>query len=228
MTTGRCIPSLSRRVFACALGAFSLAACVSVDLPGSDVVNRQYVLTDVGTANSGAAKSGAERAGAAAKADALLLQADVGDPIADSLSIAYARRAGERATYQLATWTDRPSRRVTQLLQRRLAARGSFGAVALLGQPVTADWLLAIAIDDIHHDVANEPGRARLAVRATLFDRRDRRQLAQRSFAQDVPTVQANSAAAAEAMNQALANVFDALVPWLEQEIDRARNAPRS
>ncbi len=194
--------------------ALLLAGCVTVDVGGAGVAQTQYVLADAGP-------TPAHRA--APLAEALLIQSDSGDPVADSLSIAYARHSGERALYQLATWTERPSRRIPQLLQRRLEARGSFGAVALIGQPLRANWLLSIAVEDIHHDVSAEPGEARLTVRATLFDRRKRAQIAQRTFSAAVPVAEAKSSAAAAAMNRAVAQVFDALVPWLEQEVERTR-----
>jgi cholesterol transport system auxiliary component len=196
--------------------ALVLAGCVTVELGGEGVAQTQYVLVDAGPMPSRRA---------APIAESLLIQTETGDPLADTLSIAYARRAGERAMYQLATWTDRPSRRIPQLLQRRLDASGSFGAVAALGQPLNADWMIAVAIDDIYHDVATDPGRARLTVRASLFDRRKRALAAQRSFSADVTVAEAKSAAAAAAMNQAVARVLDAIVPWLEQEVDRARRA---
>lgn len=196
--------------------ALLLAGCVTVDVGGDSPAQTQYVLDDAGAPPPRRA---------APVADALLIQAAAGDPLADTLSIAYARRPGERAFYQLATWTDRPARRIPQLLQRRLEARGSFRAVAVLGQPLHADWLLALAIDDIHHDLATEPGRARLAVRAALYDRQKRTQVAQRTFSADVPVAEAKSAAAAAAMSRGVAQVLDALVPWLEQEVERARRA---
>lgn len=196
------------------LMAVLLAGCVTVDIGGEGVAQTQYVLVDAGPMPSRRAAPAAE---------SLLIQSDTGDPLADTLSIAYARRTGERALYQLATWTDRPSRRIPQLLQRRLEAAGSFGAVAALGQPLHADWMLALAVDDIHHDVAIEPGRALLTVRASLFDRRKRTLVAQRSFSANVPVAAARSSAAAAAMNQAVAQVLDTLVPWLEQEVQRAR-----
>ena len=203
-----------------ALITLLLTGCVTVDIGGEGVAQTQYVLGDAGPMPSRRATP---------VAGSLLIQGDTGDPLADTLSIAYARRAGERSVYQLATWTDRPSRRIPQLLQRRLEARGSFGAVAALGQPLHADWMLALAIDDIHHDIASEPGHAQLTVRATLFDRRIRALVALRSFSADVTVPEAKSAAAAAAMNRAVAQVLDALVPWLEEAVDRAmRNASRA
>lgn len=195
--------------------ALALTGCVTFDI-GEGVVQTHYVLTDPGPP---------PEPRAAPVAESLLIQADGGDPIADSRSIAYARHPGERAHYQLATWTDRPARRIPQLLQRRLEARGSFRAVAARGQPLLADWLLTVAIDDIHHDVATDPGRAKLAVRAALFDRRRHTLVARRAFSADVAVAEPTAAAAVAALNQGVAQVLDALVPWIEQEAADARGA---
>lgn len=199
-----------------ALIVLLLGGCVSVDVGGAGMVRTHYVLSDAGPMPARRPTP---------VADSLLIQGDNGDPIAETRSIAYAKRPDERASYQLASWTDRPARRIPQLLQRRLEASGSFRAVAALGQPLAADWLLTIAIDDIHHDVATEPGRAKLAVRAALFDRRKRALVAQRSFSADVPVAEANAAATVAAINRGVAQVLDALVPWLEQEVAGARSA---
>lgn len=203
--------------FATATATLLLAGCVTVDVGREPAAQTQYVLMDV-------APAPARRATPVAAA--LLIQTEAGDPIADSLAIAYSRSAGQRAIYQLATWTDRPARRVPQLLQRRLEQRGSFGAIATLGQPLQANWLLSMAIDDIHHDVATEPGVARLVVRATLFDRNQRSLVAQRAFVADAPVAEARAAAAASAMNHAVAQTLDALVSWIEQEVERAPRRP--
>lgn len=153
---------------------------------------------------------------------ALLIQPLPGNALADTASIAYSRRPNEFAFYQLATWTERPVRQLPRLLQRRLEARGIAGAVGLLGEPLQGDWLLALAIDTLHHDVAMEPGVARLALTAELFDRRRRARLARRSFGAERPTARADSAAAAAALSQAVSSVFDALVPWLEEALQLA------
>jgi ABC-type uncharacterized transport system auxiliary subunit len=138
------------------------------------------------------------------------------------VSIAYSRRANEMAFYQLASWTERPVRRLPRLLQRRLEAAGVAGAVGTLGEPLRADWLLTIGVDTLHHDVAAPPGQARFALTAELFDRRSRTRIARRQFEASAPCTSADSAAAAAALSQAVAQVFDALVPWLERELQAA------
>lgn len=211
-----------RRALRALLAGSALAAtgCVSVDI-GSDAPSAatQFVLLDRPAATP------PRRAQPVAAA--LLVQVDAGDPIADSLSIAYSRREGERSTYQLAAWSDRPTRRLPHLLLRRFEMRGSFGAVAMLGQPVTSDWLLGIAIDEIVHDVSAEPGLARLVVRASLYDRRERRQVAQRSFRAQTAVGELRPSAVANAMSASLTAVLDELVAWVEGQAEAGRGPGR-
>lgn len=157
--------------------------------------------------------------------DALLIQAQPGDALVDTVAIAYSRRQYEYAYYQLATWTDRPLRTLPRLLQRRLEARRVAGAVGLVGDPLRADWLLTLAVETLVHDVATPPGVGRVVLDVQLFDRRQRSRVAQRRFAAAVPVERADAAAAAAAMSAAVAQTFDALVPWLEEAMQRAAAA---
>jgi len=157
---------------------------------------------------------------------ALIIQPQPAGALADTQAIAYSRRPHAFAYYQLASWTERPVRQLPRLLQRRLEARGLAGAVGLLGEPLRADWLVSLGIDTLHHDVATPPGSGRVAITVDLFDRRTRTRVARRSFEASLPAADANSAAAAQAMSQAVARVFDDLLPWLETELRRAARAP--
>ncbi len=159
---------------------------------------------------------------------ALLIHPLPADALADTASIAYSRRAHQFAFYQLASWAERPVRQLPRLLQRRLEARGVAAAMGILGEPLRADWLLTIGVDTLHHDVSAPPGLARLALTVELFDQRKRTRVARRQFEASAPTAAADSAAAAAALSQAVARVFDALVPWLEDELQgaTARAAP--
>ncbi len=209
----------ANRTAAASAGLFAalLAGCVSVQLGGEGARHVNLVLADARPAM-------ARRDAPAARA--LLIQAVPADPLANTRSIAYARSPGVREFYQLASWTEPPLHAIARLLQQRLEARATADAVGLLGQPLAADWLLAIGVEAIYHDVVVEPGTARLALRAELIDRRARTLAARRTFAATVPVERADSAAAAVALGRAVADIFDALVPWLEERLARA--APRA
>jgi len=190
-----------------------LAGCISVGVGGDVPRQVQYRLHDDGVAMSRRAEP---------LVPALLIQALPADALADTLSMAFSPRADEFALYQLASWTERPVRQLPRLLQQRLQARGVAATVGMIGDPLRADWLLTIGVDTLHHDISVAPGQARLALTAELFDRRDRRRVARRNFEAAVPTASADSAAAAAAMSRAVAQSFDALVPWLESELTAA------
>lgn len=194
-----------------------LTACVSIGLGGEPAAHAQLSLRDAG--------AGATRRPEPV-VNALLVQPQPGDPMAETLSMAYSRRADEYAFYQLASWTERPVRQLPRLLQRRLEARGVAGAVGLIGDPLQADWLLAIRIDTMFHDVSSPPGEVRFAMTADVFDRRSRMRVAHRQFQSNVPTAVANSAAAAQALSIAVARTFDELVPWTETQLQRVSVTP--
>ncbi|MBX3607525.1 MAG: membrane integrity-associated transporter subunit PqiC, partial [Piscinibacter sp.] len=193
-----------------------LAGCVSVGIGNESAAETQYALRDAATAPAAIARR--EKPLVAA----LVIQPLPADALADTHAIAYSRRPGEYAFYQLASWTERPVRAVPRLLQQRLEARGVAGAVGLLGDPMRADWLVAVGVEALHHDLPAEPGVGRVVLSVELFDRRRRTRVARRSFEASVPAARADSAAAAVALSQGLGQVFDAVVPWLESELDRA------
>ena len=159
---------------------------------------------------------------------ALMIQALPADALADTAGIAYARRPHEYAYYQLASWTERPVRQLPRLLQRRLEARGTATAVGQNGDPLRSDWLLTLAIDTIYHDVSVQPGQGRVALTAELHDRRGRQRVARRSFEAAAPAAREDSSSGVEAMSAATGQVLDALVPWLEAELERAAAAPKT
>ena len=201
----------------CAAIAMALAACISVGIGGDSPPQLHLQLHDSGAAVQRRAE---------ALVPALLIQALPADATADTVSIAYSQRAKEFAYYQLASWTERPVRQVPRLLQQRLEARGVAGAVGQMGDPLRADWLLSVAIDSLHHDLSAAPGQGRVALTVEVFDRRTRTRIARRTFTTMQPAASADAPAAAAAMSQALTQAFDALLPWLEAELQRAQSRP--
>ena len=190
-----------------------LAGCVSVGSTDNAALQASHLLHDTSAPPPRRAQP---------LVPALLIQPLPANALADTAAIAYSQRANEFAFYQLAAWTERPVRLLPRLLQRRLEASGIAGAVGLLGEPLRGDWLITVAIDTLHHDVITPPGSAEFAFTVELFDRRNRSRAARRPFVASVPTVRADSAAASQAMSQAVSTTFDALVPWLEAELQRA------
>ncbi len=202
----------TRRALLITAAAPLLPACVSVELGQDQPAQTWRALHDTGRAQPLAAPL----------VPALLVQALPADGIADTASIAYSRRPHEFAFYQLASWTERPVRLVPRLLQRRLQQRGVASAVGQLGDPLRSDWLLSVSLESLYHDVSVEPGFGRLVMVAELFDRRQRTRVARHRFATQANAASADSTGGAEAISQALAQAFDALMPWLEQALQSA------
>ncbi len=198
----------TQRLLLAALSAASLAACISLGIGNEPVAQQQLRLVDAGAA--------AVVPRAAPVLATLLVQAQPGDALADTVSIAYATAPQRFAFYQNAAWTERPVRRVPRLLQERLQARGVAAAVGQFGDPLASDWLLAVRLETLHHDITTKPGQAQMVLVAELFDRRARLRVAQQVWSVSMPVASANSQAAAEAMSAAVGRTFDQLVPWLE------------
>jgi ABC-type uncharacterized transport system auxiliary subunit len=190
-----------------------LAACMSIGIGGQAAPHVHHVLRDAAPAMPRRAEP---------LVGALLIQSVPASSMADTVSIAYSRRAHEFAFYQFATWAERPTRALPRLLQRRLEVRGVAAAVGSVGEPMRADWLLTIGVDTLHHDLSAGPGQARLALTAELYDRRSRTRVAKRQFEASAPTSADDSAGAASALALSVAQVFDTLVPWLEVELQSA------
>jgi ABC-type uncharacterized transport system auxiliary subunit len=203
----------ARRATLAVIAATLLGGCVSVRLGSTDVPGMtHYVLAD-----ARAAASTAPAAGASAR---LAIQSLGGDAVADSIALVYSRRPGERAFYQFAAWSERPSRRLAQLAEQRLEAGGRFASVTQLGQPVATDWLLTLTLDTLVHDVSSSPGQVHVVLRAELIRRTDRSRAAQRAFTATAPVAEASAPAAVAAFSVATADVLNQLAGWVERSVE--------
>lgn len=193
-------------------GAISilLAACVSF---GQQEPQRFHVL-------DAAARDNPAKRAAAPRDITLLVSPMSASSFYDTTEIVYSRAPSERAYYQLSAWTDRPSRRMTELLIDRIQRSGSFATVAYAGSGVQGGLLLNTHLSSFYHDAATPPGRALVTVTAELIDPVQRRLIARRTFerAADVPTFDAAGAVAA--LGAATGHLLDEIAVWI------AKSAP--
>lgn len=212
--------SLLRLVGPPALAAVALlaAGCISVDV-GKDAATplAQFRILDTGATPPPAAQPNGRQ---------LVIAPQASPSIDDSFALAYSRAPNQRAAYQFATWSDRPSNRLSQLLVDRLSARRAFASVTLAGRGVAGDLQLNLSVDDFVHDAATSPGTARVEVTAEMIDRGTRRLIARQSFSATAPVADANSAGAAAALSAASSGVLDQLVAWAEANTASAAPAP--
>jgi ABC-type uncharacterized transport system auxiliary subunit len=191
---------------ALALSIVLLAGCISVDVGSSDGgVQAQYRLDDLSPSPAAAGKLIPR---------SLIIAAVPSVGIGDTFSMAYSRAPQQRALYQYASWADRPSNRIVQLLARRIEARGSFSTVSELGRGVGGNLLLNLSVDELVHDTVADRGR--LQITAELVDRTGRTLVARHRFEAAAPVAQENASGAVSALSHALTTVLDELVPWLE------------
>ncbi len=200
------------------LGALALAGgCVTIG--GGDAQSPSWYLLEDGSGTHG---SGARASGAQIER-VLLIAPVIASGFDQSNMLAYSRQPGTRAHYQFAGWTQRPAQRIGALVERRLAERGRFAAVAQTTAGVRGDMVLNLSLEHLYHDVSVSPGRARVALRAELVDWHGRSLVARRGFEQDTPVAREDAAAAVDAINLAFAALLDELSPWVE---DAVRAAP--
>ena len=215
---GRAPLDARRRLLALGLplGALALAGgCVTIG--GGDAQSPSWYLLEDGSGAPAAAAPGAPIG------RVLLIAPVLASGFDQSNMLAYSRQPGTRAHYQFAGWTQRPAQRIGALVERRLAARGRFAAVAQTTAGVRGDMVLNLTLEHLYHDVSVSPGRARVALRAELVDWHGRSLVARRGFEQGAPVAREDAAAAVDAINLAFAALLDEFSPWVE---DAVRGAP--
>ena len=158
----------------------------------------------------------------AASGKSLVIAGASADVFYDAESLVFSRHPGQRAYYQFASWTDRPSRMVVRLAERRLDASGQFASVARLTTGLRADLLLNIVVVEFYHDVAVNPPVVRVELTCELIDWRSRSLLAQRTFPISAPVKKDDADGAADALDHAVTEALNALVPWVEAEAAKA------
>ncbi|MBA2412026.1 MAG: membrane integrity-associated transporter subunit PqiC, partial [Burkholderiaceae bacterium] len=140
-----------------------IGGCISVGLGGEGTALAQYRLEDM---------SPKVQARAAPIDRRLLISTLPSETIGDTYSMAYTKAAQQRQFYQFASWTDRPSARIVQLLSERIEARGVFDSVSRIGGGIGGGLTLNIGVNEFVHDIRTST--ARIEVTAELIERRGR------------------------------------------------------
>ncbi|HYM47148.1 MAG TPA: ABC-type transport auxiliary lipoprotein family protein [Burkholderiaceae bacterium] len=193
-----------------ALGVASLiGGCISVGLGGEGTALAQYRLEDL---------SPKVRARATPINRRLLISTLPSETIGDTYSMAYTRAAQQRQFYQFASWTDRPSARIVQLLSERIEARGVFDSVSRLGGGIGGGLILNIGVNEFVHDLRTST--ARIEVTAELIERRGRDLVERKRFTASAPVAEENAPSAVAALSRALTTLLDELMPWLEAKAE--------
>jgi len=194
------------RTASAVIAAALLAGCMSIpDVPPRE----HYVLDDLGAAS-------ATKPGPAA-GRVLLVSPASASPFYDTQNLVFSRAPGQRAYYQFAGWTERPGRRLGELLARRLEAGGSFRSVAATTAGVRGDVVLQTRLEEFYHDVGAKPGSVRIEIAAELVELAGRTILARRRFVQSAAVTGEDAQAAVAAFNQATRALLDEMSVWVER-----------
>jgi cholesterol transport system auxiliary component len=132
----------------------------------------------------------------------------------DSDQLIYSRSADTRGQYQFARWTERPGKRLADLMRTRIERQGVW-QVSATGGFTRGDVLLDTELVEFYHDAASRPGQLRLVLRAELVNLKQRALMGRRVFEQQVPLTSYDAAGAAQASSQAVSRVLDDLTVWL-------------
>lgn len=183
-----------------------IGGCISVGLGGEGTALAQYRLEDMAPKMQARATPIDRR---------LLITTLPSETIGDTYSMAYSRAAQQRQYYQFASWTDRPSARIVQLLGERIETRGVFESVSRLGSGSGGGLILNVGVNEFVHDIRSST--VRIEVTAELIERRGRDLVERKRFTASAPVAEESAPAAVTAWSRALTSLLDELVPWLEK-----------
>ena len=152
---------------------------------------------------------------ASTRGAAILVAATGAASFYDTQGIVFSRSPGTRAYYQHSSWTERPSRRIHDLLTSRLRQSGAFRMVAAEGSGLRGNLVLATYLEELYHDAAQPPGTVQIVLRAELADPAQRALVARRSFTRSAPVASYDAPGAVQAFNHALGGLLDDVVAWV-------------
>jgi len=201
--------SASMRILIMVATIAALAGCLSL---GPDEPQRYYVL-EAAPAKTGAAMT--------PRAASLLVAPTTTSSFYETQEMVYSRTPGVRAYYQFHAWTERPGRRMTELLVMRLARAGSFQSVATAVSGVQGTLLLSTHLEEFYHDAAASPGSVRVTVTAELIDPGRRTLLARRTFERSTPAATYDAPGAVQAFGSAVTALLDDIAAWVDASAPR-------
>lgn len=151
----------------------------------------------------------------------LLVAPTSASPFYETPQMVYSRAAGERAYYQLSSWTERPAQRIAFLLVSRLEHAHLFKTVAYAASGVQGNLLLNTHLAAFYHDAAMPPGRAVVSIIAELIDTAQFNVIARQAFERFEPAPTYDAAGAVAAFNRATGAILDAVTAWAEASAPR-------
>ena len=184
----------ARAIVLCA--AIAAGGCAAL----SEGETARYFVLEAGTT------AGAVSAAPAARPSVLVAPTSASG-FYDTQDIVYSRVPGMRAYYQFSHWTERPQRAIHAELASRLDTGGRRDGLELVTH-----------LEEIYHDAAEPPGRARITLAAELLRADSRAVLARRSFSQSAPATSYDAPGAVQGFRKALGALLDEVATWVADQ----------
>lgn len=187
-----------------ALAAALLSGCLA---SGSVPPREYYVLADLGTPAASARGP---------RIDSVLLVSTTSvGAFYDTQSLVFSRVPGQRAYYQFAAWTERPGRKLTELLITRLSADNAFRSVASTTAGAKGDLILNTRLEELYVDASARPASVRITLAAELVDLGQGVIIARHRFEKSTPTVGDSASEAVVAFDNAATALLGEVSAWV-------------
>lgn len=135
----------------------------------------------------------------------------------DRDSLVFAHQENTRATYQYAQWSEKPSRRLDELVFAHLEQSGLYQTLVPARANVRTQHLLVSELLEFYHDATQSPGLVNVKMRFSLYDQSTATLLSRKTLHTQSKLQQFDAPSAAVAFNQATAKLLAELSFWLEQ-----------
>jgi cholesterol transport system auxiliary component len=132
----------------------------------------------------------------------------------NSQRIIYIRAAHQLEYYAHSEWIDPPAHMIAPLIVAALETGGTFRAVVLTPSQASGDLRLDTEIVRLQHEVASQPSRVRLTLRAYLVDNPTRQVVAWHEFDESIAVASEDPYGAVVAANQAVQTVMGKLADF--------------
>ncbi|WP_127470697.1 ABC-type transport auxiliary lipoprotein family protein [Thiomicrorhabdus aquaedulcis] len=129
--------------------------------------------------------------------------------------LVFAKQDNTRGTYQYAQWSEKPSRRLDELIFSTLEHSNVYQTLAPLSADVVAQHLLVSELLEFYHDATNSPGLVTIKMRFSVYDQTQHALLARQTFTTQHGLDQFNAQGAAKAFNVAVGQQLYQLTKWL-------------
>jgi ABC-type uncharacterized transport system auxiliary subunit len=203
----------------------TLSGCSVLGVSNSDQVITTYVLNSTPVEGSSKVelvknpyKNADKQPQAALQAITLAIAPIRSSSFDNRENLVFAHQANTRATYQYALWSEKPSRRLEELLFTHLEQTGVYQTIAPVSANVVAEHLLVSELLEFYHDASQSPGLVKVKMRFSLYHSSEQRLLGRKTVSTQQTLQQFDAQSAAKAFNQATAALLTELSEWLSND----------